>query len=1277
MIAGAAKLGFKVGGTMVNPIIKQHIDPFVQRFRNPDQERTLIMQKAIAFAQTKQPAEKSEKIRFALTTWTTSPDWATNFTALVQHPQHIEGLANRFAQAMLEADLLEGADHPHQIGQYFLESLHQELMNDPQQGAHHQQLANALRDQSQREFMEQVQVFLEDMRSEVRGSSQKTSPQEDRQDIKETLQQLASPMIHPTSAVDGPIEQKLKHIAVLVDAHAIEFADQALAQFKQQHYDQAPVPAQAWYHRLKGSIAINREEVSEALQEFDLAFTLHGEGAAAHMAKGYGEYLKQNFELALHHLDIALQLDSNAGIALATKADTYFKMGRTEDLKAMIPLATTQQKDLFYMLMRRLTQMNEFALVNSLVDTRLQQTPEDPTIKFLKARNLFDEVAEELGQGILKQDPATGIRDERLTQALDLLNATYTSRQRNQDLRGMVEVLSTRHAVLDMLGRHQEAANDATTALEMNPNAAGVRVGKAMALFHMERHAEAIALLDSIPQDQQDLHDRNLLIQLLIHQGQHHRILQEMPKYYPLMQDDPTGMAFAQLVHAQAIRVLEGPEAALRFLEQLNSTHPFVQVGMAEAFQTLQNPLKANDHYRTAFQTSQGHVNFSIGMQWAIFLAEVNDFEQASSVITQIIPPDAAMPALQMAIDIHERAGKLHRVEETLGFYQTQGFPKTPQILRAEANLKFNAGDHAEAAALLKEALQQGPDPDLHLRFIQMLVLVGNHAEAHTQIQALLATPNLPYQMRFQAAAFLKHMRHQDEALKLAYQAWRDSPKDSQASQMYMQVGIESLKNDPEFTYVVPETSVMLANRKGESRWVTLTSDPNPGANELAVNSAAAQILLGKKVTDEVEIPKAGFKPLAFTIQAIMGKEHHLLMTLFQQAGSNPFDQSVFTHEGDDENLDQLVDVLYSLRDQKEQKVKNALEQVASKRLPISVMTDWFDQSILDLWQDWVDSPVALTSSLRNKAELEAAEKTLQADAVVFDVSALVLLQRLGLLTQAEQWWPQRHVTVQVHTAVLHEIHKLDADPGNVNHLLHPGAQDHLSGPQRLKALREILQFVERTQVVTVPSINSERNQQRLKSIPLGVETWSTVMAAEANGFSLYTEDVHLKNHVLKGNLQGPPILATSTVDALAALLLQGRFDLAAYESIAEGLLSRNIRRVKMTENLLMRVISRPYRAGDTLVSAALNEFKSPHANHEQMLGWVVEGLKALWLDAHSGPYRFDVLQVILSELDSTLNREAFTLFLVEELGVRMKLAPEHRANLIHLIQQWKARADL
>ena len=557
---------------------------------------------------------------------------------------------------------------------------------------------------------------------------------------------------------------------------------------------------------------------------------------------------------------------------------------------------------------------------------------------------------------------------------------------------------------------HDAAYDDFVTAIGLRPDDIGPKVGQADVLLRMEDYSAALFALRTVPVDCGDVRVHALRARIMVHmEPTNPEIEAEIMRGVDALTagGGPAGFLLdladiatrAQLVGVSN-RILSGVDA--------EAAPAVVSVFRARIAVTEDEFDLAEQAYDVALSRAAPAEQRDILIEFAGFLSFRGLHQRAADALRLagvIDGPDRLREFF--AIELIQ-SGQWKRLQELVEQARSDdGLPDW--ALDAAAMLALRRDDLVSARAYLTEMLSRGvSDSSVSIRLAYALLRMGEPEEAVSTLDELFEEEQLDGSIHADAAKLYFQAGHYEAAIRTAYLGWRRDPSHPELELILIGTTLQApddlpITSDPDVVAV--DTWVRLQDIDGtaETSYFITKDQPLPGrSDEITADSAAAKLLLGKKVNDTVVLQPRGIDPVEYRVREIRTAVVRTVQDGLQRVGTTisddqPIIQSIRVGTPDSVRfLAPVLSTLYKGQASKEW----ARKLYHERRLPLARFATLAGVSIRKAYAYLTSAhdEVLFTDSGQPNFLHAATVTARNAREVVISTTALFTLQELELL---------------------------------------------------------------------------------------------------------------------------------------------------------------------------------------------------------------------------------------------------------------------------------------
>lgn len=676
-----------------------------------------------------------------------------------------------------------------------------------------------------------------------------------------------------------------------------------------------------------------------------------------------------------------------------------------------------------------------------------------------------------------------------------------------------------RGAALFRLHQHERAASDLQEALEEHPRESIIAL--AVSLTELGRFSEALDALQTVWELDIDDELRVDLADLVLQvpeSSDHVELVADAEKY--LLESADHKMAAVTALARRAARRRETDEAK----------------GLLDAVD-VEQALRA------------GATTLTV-MDAAVIYYGLGDYGSAARLSGLVVNDERLPDASELLVLSLYRAGRFTEAFETAADYREKHGVR-PTIAQIEASLDMQLGDMTAAARLYREMYDGDGDIRWALNAGSCWLSQGDVEAARTALDGLdLLGAELPPEAQIQAAGILLRLGS-TSALELAYRAARRAPNDADIQAAYLGIFLESSRAG-EHAFDVSEAhpgTAALVTIDGQRNWRLIVDCDETSINPLDVDPQddLGAALVGHKSGDTVVLG-SGEQTVVIQIEEVQSKYVRLFQEVFTGFGTRfPTNRSIRALHASENDLSEL----HAELGRQHRAMVEAMDLVNDKGIPAAAFSRLTGVGIFESTHALLVDP-KVTSRMSDPTLL-AADKVSADTVLVLDLSALVTLQSLGLLSPLSTTGVRSAVASQTldelraAEARLRERKEADTLAGDGQRIVLTTADQHQGLDSVLVVLGEIGDFAQRhCETGTSTALLEHLADPDTLSMMLGTPSLASALYANDLKATLVSDEAGMRVLVSME-------LGVRTTDTLALVRMMAEAGVISEEAVRES----------------------------------------------------------------------------------------------------------------------------
>jgi tetratricopeptide (TPR) repeat protein len=533
-------------------------------------------------------------------------------------------------------------------------------------------------------------------------------------------------------------------------------------------------------------------------------------------------------------------------------------------------------------------------------------------------------------------------------------------------------------------------------------------------------------------------------------------------------------------------------------------------------------------------------------------LHKVGKLAEAVQVFDEAGPTKLPSGALRVYATALMQINDLVRAQALVDSLADKG-PLPDWALSLASNIAFRQED-ADAAIKHLTALIQREQTANHPRIVltRALLECGRSEDARPHLDALIAEPTLSPIERMEVAHLLHSAGRYDEALPLAFRAFRDAPQDPRLHRALVGITLKSEGLSKATLEVGPDTHVRLKGQDGQTRAHTIYATPpiDPLRGEMSLDDARAADLIGKKAGDIIVHHKGSWQEERWVVESVVPAMLHAAqdaMSHFaERFPQEPFFMQKFSI-GDTNSVKAFAPFIASLHARKA-RVEQIFKLYQEQMLPLGAVAELLGGSIAGVMEETIAAPQKLGPLMvewpNRERQEESRAAAFDAREVVLTRSALKTASELGLLERLASSYTlvaPRSLVDEIREEVL-EAEQLvakgkkvavSADTGFQFHELEP---DHPLLVEQLNTARMLLDWLRASARIDprpLPTIGPFGSPEEQVREHIGSSSADAVALVQHLDTTMYADDLGLRRFFSK-DTRGRTFSSVGLLRALA-----------------------------------------------------------------------------------------------------------------------------------------------
>jgi tetratricopeptide (TPR) repeat protein len=556
--------------------------------------------------------------------------------------------------------------------------------------------------------------------------------------------------------------------------------------------------------------------------------------------------------------------------------------------------------------------------------------------------------------------------------------------------------------------------------------------------------------------------------------------------------------------------------------------------------------------------------------------------------------PANAASFLARALFLTDNFAEAQRLIDRLA----QKAPLPEWALAMSADIAHQQENAQGAAEHLKVLVERTGDQGVRLELVRRLHELGRYAEAAPYLASLVASPAKPVQ-RMALAQLLSGVGRQQEALSIAFRAFRDAPSDARMHRAFVMLALAQ-GAVPTHDTIGADTYVRLKRPGGAERSYTIYADGpiDRLRQEISLDDARTLGLLNKRVGDVIASAVDQWHEGDWIVDEIKPAIVHVvqdaMMNYEARFSNEPFFIKAFSI-GDGTSVRDFAPMVASLEGRREHATE-AFKAYRDNTLPIGFVANFMGVSLDDVISHLTSSSESdgplLTEWSNREGQDESVAAARAAETVVLTLPALITAESLGLLYQLQAFSliaPRsladtlREEIASAEKERVHGRKTLQSTEAGLR--LFEVAPDHPLLVSRVETARQRLQWLEehvRLEYRPLVTIRTGDPREEEARDIIGRSSYDAVALTRHLHATMYADDLGLRRFIPKGQ----PGRSFSTVGLVAGLAERAIITAAARDNAILALIRLRHAHIPASRGPLEMILSDTNADRSTIANA-------------------------------------------------------------------------------------------
>ena len=865
------------------------------------------------------------------------------------------------------------------------------------------------------EFARGQSTRQEDLSKDIQVIKENTNPigeiHKTTQAINDTLHRHLD--ISTSAAVEAALEKEhqstINNAKDLLRKNRPQSAIDSLENLKQRIWENAsPTVKFSILTNIAAALfALNKEQ--EAAMLLIEAFQYNPEDEKALSNRAVAHFLLQEVEMAEEYGKKTLEKNPTNISAYRTLIEISTEEETLEKVVAKVPEYLRGKPQIAYALSNVAKHRGNLEETRKWRETVIVNDHENtPDFKAALAAILIEQVFENSLTVYTKQ--LDDSQKEQLKRTIKLLTEAWNC-VINTELHAVrIDWIINRSTAYDLLGEWKNAIKDLDAALEIEPAHSLLLKNRAILAFKQGDKESAIEFLEKI-QSGPEASEAPILIATAL--SSEKRFDEAITTLNNFLQTNPSP-ELQEEANRWLVRIYTEDkrfEDAERISTAMRKVSPENILDIVEASRiskAIGKPDEAISHLKEAYKYAQNSEEFLEIAELADQLYIHKLFKEAAVLYEKLADTSLNSEWTQGLLKSYYNAGEIGKALELCCKLREKYEEPLENVYKTEYDIYAAIGDLNQAVAIGTEYLKAFPsDLNKQMDIAHLHYRLGNVEAFKQLLEGQFDLKNMSLESYTNLAYLHKIASKPKKALDIMYEARRIFYANPDAHLRYFGLFFQAGKQLGELLdspQVQIGTAVCL-DRSGETNWYVIekSDNANPMPNEIDVNDALAQQLLGKTVNDEIVLRETPFGPDIGKITDIQSKYTHAFQEICREFPNKfPKAQGLWATKLDDsdeiDDSEKFQDLL-NLTDKQHEKSLHAEEIYKEIPIPIGAFAKLIERNILDTWGFLISNPdLGIRCCVGNLEEKTQAFALLEAShpKLVVDLISLVTLHCLG-----------------------------------------------------------------------------------------------------------------------------------------------------------------------------------------------------------------------------------------------------------------------------------------
>ena len=729
-------------------------------------------------------------------------------------------------------------------------------------------------------------------------------------------------------------------------------------------------------------LALNKEQESAIL--ILKAFQYNPEDETALSNRALAHFLLKETEMAEEYAKKTLEKNPTNINAYRTLIEISTDEETFEEVIAKVPEYLQEDPQIAYGISNVAKQRGNLEEARKWREIMVEHDKENlPDYKVALATILIQQISDNRIAALTNQ--LDDLQQEQLRKAIELLTEAWNCVAHTESRTICSDWIINRSTAYALLDESKQAMKDLDTFLEIDSSRPDLLRDRAILAYKESEFESALEFLEKILSNPEVPNARILYAAILFTDKRFSEAIGTLKDFLATnpaseLQEEANRWLVRIYIADECFEEAENISAVMRESSPRNILN---LVEAARLCGAIGNSDEALSLLREAYDYAQNSESFLEIVELADQLYINEQFREAAKLYEKIADPSVNSELTQWLLKSYYNAGEIGKALELCRQLREECQEPLENVSKIEYDIYEAIGDLKQAIAIGTEYLKVFPgDLNMQMDLAHLHYRLGNIEAFKQLLKGQFELKDLRLESCINLVYLHKIASKPKRALDIMYETRRihDAIPDVhlQYFGLFLEVG-KQLSELLDSSQVQIGTAVCL-DRSGETNWhiIEKRDDANPMRNELDVNDALAQQLIGKTVNDELVLRKTPFGADIGKITDIQSKYTYAFQEICQEFPDRfPKAQGLWSIKLDDsdeiDDSEKFQPVL-NLIDKQSEDLRQTAEIYKETPMPIGAFAELIGRNVLDTWGFLRNDPdLGIRCCIGNPAERNQA----------------------------------------------------------------------------------------------------------------------------------------------------------------------------------------------------------------------------------------------------------------------------------------------------------------